>query len=358
MMERGARCALALAGLAALTSCVAPSQPVQQAQRLPVRPPVAPPPRPLPPPVAGPPLALKASITALGSNFPGKVGIAVRDVRSGWTVSYNGLVPRPQQSVSKLWVAITVLDAVDRGMLALDDTVVVGRDDLTVFHQPISAEIGKDGLNTTIAGLLARAMTTSDNTANDVLLRRAGGPQAVRGMVARKGLGTINFGEGERLLQSEIAGLKWRPEYAFGQGFRRAREAIPLEERQAALDRYVSQPMDGAAPDAVVAALARLQRGELLSARSTALLLDMMRNSRTGPQRLRSGLPPGWTLAHKTGTGQQLSSVSTGYNDVGIVVSPEGRAYAIAVMIASTQRSIPERQKLMGDVVRAVTAYR
>ena len=62
-------------------------------------------------------------------------------------------------------------------------------------------------------------------------------------------------------------------------------------------------------------------------------------------------------MAHKTGTGQVLDSVSTGYNDVAIITAPDGKAYAVAVMIASTERPIPERQALMGAVARAVVDW-
>lgn len=82
-----------------------------------------------------------------------------------------------------------------------------------------------------------------------------------------------------------------------------------------------------------------------------------MANTRTGAQRLNGGLKPGWKCAHNTGTGQNLNSTVAGYNDVGILTAPDGRAYAIAVMIGRTQAGIPTRQKLMNDAVRAVIDY-
>ena len=52
--------------------------------------------------------------------------------------------------------------------------------------------------------------------------------------------------------------------------------------RKAAFDHYVSDPYDGAAPSAIVGALARLKRGELLSPASTQHLLDIMSHTMTG----------------------------------------------------------------------------
>jgi beta-lactamase class A len=81
-----------------------------------------------------------------------------------------------------------------------------------------------------------------------------------------------------------------------------------------------------------------------------------MEQTSTGPMRLPAGLPPGWTIAHKTGTGQDLFDQSTGYNDVGLITAPDGRTYAVAVMIASTHRPVPERMTLMASVAAAVVA--
>ena len=300
---------------------------------------------------------LESRIRQLGSEFDGDVGIAVRDVQTGWTTAFDGSTFFPQQSVSKFWVAITALDRVDRGELDLDQRVTLTRSDLTLFHQPISAQIGPNGYTTTLSDLLFRAMTQSDNTCNDYVLRRAGGPDAVRDMFRRKGIEGIRFGPGERLMQSRLAGLEWRPEYSIGRAFYTARAGVPLSVRRTAFDSYVADPVDGATPIGIVDALARLQRGELLSRSSTSRLLSIMSQTRTGRQRLTGGLAPGWRIAHKTGTGQVLGSVQTGYNDIGILTAPDGTHYSVAVMIRRTSAPIASRMALMQNTVRAVIDY-
>jgi beta-lactamase class A len=69
---------------------------------------------------------------------------------------------------------------------------------------------------------------------------------------------------------------------------------------------------------------------------------------------LKGGVPDGWQIGHKTGTGQVLGATATGYNDIGILTAPDGTRYAVAVMLAETTASIPERMRLMQNVVRAV----
>lgn len=294
-------------------------------------------------------------VSELGRGFDGRVGIAVQSVDEGWTAGWKANQLYPQQSCSKLWVSIAAMEAVDKGKISLDDKVTLTRDDLTLFHQPIAANILPTGSYTTTLGdLMVRAITTSDNTANDKLMRVIGGPGAVRAMIVSKHLGAIRFSNGERALQSRIAGLTWNPSYSISSAFWDARNALPPARRTAAFNRYVNDPYDGAAPTAVVSALARLKRGQLLSPTSTAHLLDVMSHTTTGANRLKGGLEPGWVLNHKTGTGQELGGSQAGYNDIGILTAPDGRSYAVAVMIKLTSVPLPVRMTLMNNVVRAV----
>lgn len=357
--------------IAALSACVsAPERPAAQAAA-----PVPQKPQPTTStwpirPVANPPLpyqdidqneepppALVSVIRNLGQSFQGKVGIAVRRIGAPWTVAWNGNALFPQQSVSKLWVSMTFLDAVDRGKLRLFDTTTITRNDLTLFHQPTAALVAKDGAWTTsYSDLMRRAMTQSDNTANDALLRAVGGPEAVRGFLARRLIRDIRFGPGERLMQSATAGLDWRQDYAIGRNFYAARAKLPMSVRVKALDNYLANPPDGAAPASIVQALAKLKRNEMLSPASSRLLLSIMEEAKTGPQRIKGGVPPGWSYLHKTGTGQDLPPRSTGFNDIGIMTAPDGVSYAVAVMIGSTTVAIPERWALMQAVAKAVVA--
>jgi beta-lactamase class A len=300
---------------------------------------------------------IRDRVHELGRGFDGRVGIAVTSIDESWSTGWKADELYPQQSVSKLWVAITALDAVDRGKVSLDDKVTLTKEDLTLFHQPIAAEVLKAGAyTTTLSDLLFRAITTSDNTANDKLMRAVGGPEAVRATIGAKHLGAIHFYDGERALQSRIAGLRWDPSYSIGNAFFEARDALPEATRKQSFDRYVDDPYDGAAPAAIVNALARLKRGELLSPASTQQLLTIMSQTHTGPNRLKGGLAPGWTLNHKTGTGQVLGDAQAGYNDIGILTAPDGRSYALAVMIKLTSVPLPVRMTLMNEVVRAVIA--
>jgi beta-lactamase class A len=300
------------------------------------------------------PAELQAHLDQLARDYGEEVGIAVTDVSAGWTAGVDHDRPYPQQSVSKLWVAIALMRAVDDGELDVNGWVTMTDADRSVFFQPIVANYRQGAYVTPITDLLYRALVESDNAANDRLMREMGGPEGVRAALEDMGLNEVKVGAYERDLQSLTAGLAWQPAYGFGRNFQNAREALPMEVRVAAADAYVAEPLDGASPAAITAALASLSRGELLSPDSTARILGLMTAARTGPRRLKGGLPEGWAIAHKTGTGQDFQGASLGINDVGLLTAPDGRTYAVAVMMRRTRHGVPARLAFMQSVSRAV----
>jgi beta-lactamase class A len=305
-----------------------------------------------PPPPA--PQALQNELTRIAERFDQPVGMAVMDVGSGWVASVDGGGVYPQQSVSKLWVAISVLDAVDQGRLRLDQQVVMQDRDRSVFFQPLTALIRKEGYPLSIHDLLGHALSESDNSANDKLLSLVGGADGVLKVLQRKGLAGLKVGAPEHELQSAIAGLTWDPAYGRGRVFEEVRSHLPTSVRDAALKAYLDDPADGVSPASIAKALAALKRGEVLSPGSTAVMLDLMAKARTGPRRLKGGLPHGWAIAHKTGTGPDWRGASVGINDVAVITAPDGHDYAVAVMIRRTSKGVPARLEMMQQVSRAV----
>jgi len=310
--------------------------------------------RPAPPA----PAALQNRLDELVARYREPVGVAVTDVTAGWTAQVAGDEVFPQQSVSKLWVALSVFDAIDRGAMRLDQPVMLTPDDRSVFYQPITARIrGHQPYATTVSELLEAQLTKSDNAANDKLIAELGGGSVVTGVMRRKGLDGLGVGETERDLQTRAAGLTWRPEYGHTWIFKQAREDLPDAVRDHALQEYLASPPDGAKPAAITRSLAALKRGELLSPPSTEAMLDLMARCHTGATRLRAGLPHGWSIAHKTGTGPDWRGASVGVNDVGLITAPDGRTFAVAVMMRETKKPVPARLALFQHVARAVADY-
>ncbi len=303
------------------------------------------------------PAGLNDRLYVLWRAFPGKTGIAVQRIDGEWALSQRGDDLFPQQSVSKLWVALTVLDAVDQGRIRMDQQVRIGREDLTLFHQPIAARVQSEGSVTmSVRDLIETAITHSDNTANDSLLRTVGGPSAVRAFVSKNDLGV------DPLRPRRAAAASGTAASAGSKAIRSGAISRPraprFRPRRAAPRWTITSPIRWTAR-----ALGDCERadtagaGTLLSPKSTDYLLGVMSRTKSGPKRLKAGLPAGWQFLHKTGTGQDLNGMTAGYNDIGIATAPDGTRYAIVVMLGSTTSSVPARMALMQAVSGAVAEF-
>jgi beta-lactamase class A len=304
-------------------------------------------------------VALQRQLDADARAWGETVGIAVRDVSTGNTLSVNGGSTFPMASTFKLFLAIALLDAADQGRIRLDEKITVKRADLSLFWQPIEKDLGPDGLTTTLDDLMARAVSQSDNAAADILMRRLGGPGDVEKMLAAKDIRGLRIDRQERDLQTAILGLRWRDDFVDPKLFDAAVAAVHEAQRRAAWNAYLRDPRDSAAPAAVASVLAALAQGKLLSPRSTQRLLQLMRETETGPARLKAGLPAGWALAHKTGSGQEWKGRALTTNDIGIVTAPDGHVFTVAVFLPDSAKTETQRDAFIAGIARVlVTAYR
>ncbi|HEY1096563.1 MAG TPA: class A beta-lactamase [Alphaproteobacteria bacterium] len=306
---------------------------------------------PIPPHMA----PLVATFEKIIAKHQGRVGVCIQDGDDLACVKGHEIFSL--QSTTKLLTAMAVMDQVDQKKLTISDKITIHKKDLSVSIQPIAEKVGKDGYTTTIGDLVKRAVVDSDSTANDVLVAKIGGPQAVQSFLNRKEIEHINVNRDERHLQSETIGLTWIPEFADPIIFSKAIKSVPVEKRDMAYRIYQTDTRDTAMPRAMGILLDRFAKGDLLSETSTDYLLNIMRETKTGPNRLKAGLPQGWTLAHKTGTSGTWKNVTAATNDIGIITTPDGKNIAIAVFVGDSTESEAAREKIIADLARATAEF-
>lgn len=313
------------------------------------------------PPIAGAAARADASLQSSLDNLaaraaPGALGVAVLDLRDGRFTGVNANQPFPMQSVFKAPLGAAVLAQVDAGRVSLDQVVTLTRADLSPPYSPI-ADAWPRRTRYTVRELLELTVGGSDNTGADVLLRMIGGPSAVTLYLQSKGITGMRIDRYEREFQPEAAGMgPFREAWIGEPAFVAARDAVPVERRRAALQRYLTDPRDTSTPRASTTFLAKLAAGELLSPRSTVLLLDIMTRTETGTKRLKAGLPPGAVIAHKTGSGRTDLGVSPAINDIGIVTLADGRRFAIASYLKGLTLPEDAREALHVEVAHAAVA--
>jgi beta-lactamase class A len=291
---------------------------------------------------------LDQGLNQLTSGFPGRVGVCVLD-KTGASCVHGGQ-SFSLQSVMKLTVSLAVLDAIDHQQLSLDDQVIVHRQDLSLYVQPIADLVGPNGYRTTVRDLIHRAIVDSDSAASDILARKIGGTRQVQSFLDRAGIQGIRIDRDERHLQTEIVGLTWRPEYVDPQVLRKAIESVPARDKEAAYRRYQVDIRDTSTPFGMASLLQRLSNGDLLSPTSTQFALETMAETVTFPDRLKAGVPTSWVCMHKTGTSGSWHGVTAATNDVGILRTPGGTYIAIAVFVADTKEPSATRARLIKTI--------
>ena len=296
---------------------------------------------------------LEAGVAEIAARAaPGILGFGLMNLESGeyWVRLDNRTFP--MQSVFKLPLGAAVLSEVDAGRLNLGEVLTIRAEDLSAPWSPIAdAWPGKAAY--TVADLLTAAVSNSDNTAADMLMRRIGGPGPVTAWLVSKNVLEIRVDRYEREVQPDVAGMaSFRPAWKGADAFDAAQSTVPPGQRRAAMLAYMADPRDSATPRGMLSFLRKLHEGDLLSEASTRRLLAIMAATPRGADRLKAGLPKDAVFAHKPGTSATDHGLNAAFNDVGIFTLRDRRRYAIAAFLTGSTASEADRAALFADLGR------
>ena len=218
----------------------------------------------------------------------------------------------PMCSSFKWLLAAQILSRCEAGEDQLTRRLSFRRADL-LPNSPITAQAlaqsGAEQADMSLADLCRAAITVSDNAAADLLLQIQGGPAGLTTFLRRIGDPVTRLDRIEPELNHVPRG----------------------------------DPRDTTTARAMVGTLNRLLFGTGLKPSSRAKLMEWMRATETGATRLKAGLPPGWRIAHKTGTMPSDYAKSPpergASGDVGVLFPPKGSPILIAAYEAGSPRS-------------------
>lgn len=258
---------------------------------------------------------LPAAFARIEAARGGRLGVAVLDTGSGRRAGRREDERFPMTSTFKLLAAGAVLARADAGQDSMERRVHFTKEDL-VTYSPVTETRAGEGM--TLAELCEATLTTSDNTAGNLLLDALGGPAGLTAWV--RGLGD----DVTRLDRKETALNEARP----------------------------GDPRDTTSPAAMLADLHALTLGPALSAPARERLTAWLRANKTGDKRLRAGLPRGWQAGEKTGAGENGTN-----NDVGLLWPPDGAApVLVAAYLTEGPADGARRDAALADVGAAVAA--
>jgi beta-lactamase class A len=245
----------------------------------------------------------------------GRLGVAILDTATGTQTGWRTDTRFPMCSTFKFLLASAVLARKDRGAEDLTRIVRFTTDDVVPNSPVTGPQAGGNGM--TIAQLCEAAITRSDNTAANLLLRTLGGPAALTAFA--RGIGDT---------------------------------VTRLDRIEPALNEAIDgDPRDTTTPAAMLADLRALLLGEHLSAASRGQLAAWLMANKTGDTRLRAGMPKQWRIGDKTGTGERGTA-----NDIAIVW-PENRApLLIVTYLTQATRATPAQRDAAIAGVGAIAA--
>jgi len=217
-------------------------------------------------------------------------------------------------SVFKFLAAGAILKRVDQGTEHLDRRIEYGESDL-MEYAPVSKEHVKEG-GLTLGELCAAAVQWSDNTAANLILKTLGGPEGVTAFIRSTG--------------DQVTRLdRMEPEL----------NVVPPGEVR-----------DTTTGSSMVGLLNSVVLGNILFGDSRSRLQGWMIDAKVGEHRLPAGLPAGWRIAHKTGTGSDQT------NDVGIIWPPNRPPIIVAALYSRDGTRREQRENVLHEVGRIVAA--
>lgn len=243
----------------------------------------------------------------------GRLGVAMLDMRDGSLVSYRGGERFPFCSTFKIILVAKILHQSVEDLKLLDKRFRITGLDIEKYAPIVSKQIGEE---MTVSDLCGAAIMYSDNAATNILMRHFGGPEAVTSFARSFGDDTFRLDRREPELNTAIPG----------------------------------DPRDTSTPDSMANATRGLLFGNVLPKTKQDVLMHWLLNNTTGNQRIRAGVPSGWAVGDKTGTGDYGTT-----NDVAVFWPDGGGAVILAVYYTQDDKDAKAKNEVIASAARILT---
>jgi beta-lactamase class A len=295
---------------------------------------------------------LQAEVARLAKISDGVVGMSALHVESNRRFAFHGEDRFPMASSFKIPIAVQLLDRIDRGELRLDQMVTIEPHDLHPGSGMLTSLLNKPGVALSLRNLLELMLLISDNSATDIVLRLAGGPEAVTAKMRALGISGIDVNRPTVNLIADWIGATLGPENEWTpERFSKLLDAATPEQRKQASERFNQDPRDTSQPNAMAALLEKIYHRQLHKPETAALLLDILYRCQTGEARIKGMLPPGTEVAHKTG------SIGGTINDVGILNLPDNAGHVVLALFVKQGSKSEVSERAIAQISRAVYDY-
>ncbi len=256
--------------------------------------------------------SVEQEIKGIESSLSARIGVAILDTQNGESWDYNGDQRFPLTSTFKTMACAKLLYDAEHGKVNLNSTVEVKKADLVTYSPVLEKQVGKP---ITLSDACFATMTTSDNTAANIVINAVGDPKSITDFLRQ-------IGDKETRLD------RVEPELNEGK---------------------LGDLRDTTTPNAITSTLNQLLFGSTLSEASQKKLESWMVNNQVTGNLLRSVLPVKWSIADRSGAGGFGARSITA-----IVWSEEKKPIIVSIYLAQTEASMAERNDAIVKIGRSI----
>lgn len=251
------------------------------------------------------------------------IGVAVI-IDDADTISVNCNRQYEMNSVMKLFQAAGVVYRLQEMSVSLDDSLYVEPSQwMHDTWSPLTKEYDiSETVLITYRKLLAFSLQQSDNNACDLLFRHVVSVEWLQAWLTRAGCRDVN--------------IVWT-------------EAQMHDRPARSADNNIT-------PLAAASFINQLFTSHFITGDGQQAIIQMLNGCTTGTGRIPKPLQnTGATCGHKTGTGLDApDGTARGINDVGFVTLPNGRHYALAVFVPTSNGNIEQAEHMIADISEIV----
>lgn len=265
--------------------------------------------------------ALEGKIAGFLKGKKATVGVAVLTDKDE-TILHNNEMHYPLLSVFKFHVALAVLDKMNREEIPLKHIVHVKASQLQPnTYSPLRQKHSGQDLDISLGELLQYSISLSDNNACDILIEYAGGIGHIHQYIRKLGINDFNLSETEDSMHRN-------PPKAYS---------------------------NWSTPSEMVRLLKMADEKDLFAPVYRDFLWKTMTETATGSNKLKGLLPSNTVVGHKTGSSDRnLKGVKMADNDAGVVITPGGKKYYIAVFVTDSSETDEENAAIIAHISRMV----
>lgn len=259
------------------------------------------------------PITVEQQLQALEKSSAGRLGLSAMDTDNEKRIQYRGEERFPAGCTAKVIGVAAMLQKSMQKPSILNKRVLYTKKDL-VNHTPITGKHVKDGMS--VKQLCAAAISHSDNTAMNLLVKELGGVEKMN---------QFSKSIGDKAFRQDHG---W-PEEALSSPFDITDSTTPLAMEQS---------------------LRKILFGDTLAPKTRELLKNWLIANVTGDNRIRAGVPKDWIVGDKTGSGFHYGTT----NDIAVIWPPQCNPIVITIYYSANQKASPKREDILASATKIV----